>query len=60
MVHTPDYIDLYPSRFLYGLTHGMGLADCGHVAGLCAAEIISHIGARPQRPPSEFLTRKRA
>jgi sugar/nucleoside kinase (ribokinase family) len=40
--------DQFAAGFLYGLTHGKHLADCGRLAGLCAAEVISHFGARPE------------
>jgi sugar/nucleoside kinase (ribokinase family) len=40
--------DLYASGFLFGLTHGLPLADCGRLGSLAAAEVISHLGARPQ------------
>lgn len=40
--------DLFASGFLYGLTHGMDPESCARLGGLCAAEVISHIGARPQ------------
>ena len=40
--------DLYAAGFLYGLTHGLKLPDCGALGSLCAAEIISHVGARPE------------
>ncbi|HEY4645080.1 MAG TPA: adenosine kinase [Steroidobacteraceae bacterium] len=40
--------DLYASGFLYGLATGFDLARCGKLASLCAAEAISHFGARPQ------------
>ncbi|MBV9044507.1 MAG: adenosine kinase [Alphaproteobacteria bacterium] len=40
--------DQFAAGFLYGLTHGRGLAECGRLAGLCAAEVISHYGARPE------------
>jgi sugar/nucleoside kinase (ribokinase family) len=42
--------DLYAAGFLYGLTNGMDLAACGKLGGLCAAEVISHYGARPETP----------
>ncbi len=48
--------DLYASGFLYGLTQGLPLPICGEVGSLCAAEIISHIGARPERNLSELVT----
>jgi sugar/nucleoside kinase (ribokinase family) len=40
--------DQFAAGFLYGLTHGKGLADCGRIAGICAAEVIAHYGARPE------------
>ena len=33
--------------FLFGLTRGLPLPTCGTIGSLCAAEIISHVGARP-------------
>jgi sugar/nucleoside kinase (ribokinase family) len=47
--------DLYAAGFLYGLTRGLPLPICGEVASLCAAEIISHVGARPERNLAEFV-----
>ncbi len=40
--------DQFAAGFLYGLTHGMDFAKSGRLAGLCAAEVISHYGARPE------------
>ncbi len=40
--------DLYAAGFLYGLTYGKPLAQCGRLGSLAAAEVISHVGARPQ------------
>jgi sugar/nucleoside kinase (ribokinase family) len=40
--------DLYAAGFLHGLTHGLPLPRCGEIGSLCAAEIISHVGARPE------------
>ncbi len=40
--------DLYAAGFLYGLTHGADPARCAALGGLCAAEVISHFGARPE------------
>jgi sugar/nucleoside kinase (ribokinase family) len=54
VVDTTGAGDLYASGFLYGLTHGRPLEVCGRLGGLCAAEIISHIGARPERPLREL------
>jgi sugar/nucleoside kinase (ribokinase family) len=46
--------DLYASGFLYGYTRNLKLADCGRLGSLAAAEVISHIGARPERPLSSI------
>ncbi|MBT8447991.1 MAG: adenosine kinase, partial [Gammaproteobacteria bacterium] len=49
VVDTTGAGDLYAAGFLYGITNGYGLADAGHIGSACAAEIISHVGARPER-----------
>ncbi|MCP1336473.1 adenosine kinase [Futiania mangrovi] len=48
VVDTTGAGDLYAAGFLYGLTHGAGLADCGRLGSVAAAEVIQHIGARPE------------
>jgi len=48
VVDTTGAGDLYASGFLYGLTRNLPLPICGEVGSLCAAEIISHFGARPE------------
>ena len=48
LVDTTGAGDLYAAGFLYGLTHGSDLASCARLGSLCAAEIISHFGARPE------------
>ena len=48
VVDTTGAGDLYAGGFLYGLTRGLPLPTCGKVGSLCAAEIISHVGARPE------------
>jgi sugar/nucleoside kinase (ribokinase family) len=48
IVDTTGAGDQYAAGFLYGLTHGKGLADCGRLGGVAAAEVISHYGARPE------------
>jgi len=47
VVDTTGAGDLYASGFLWGLTRGFGLARCGRIASIAAAEVISHYGARP-------------
>jgi len=48
--------DQFAAGFLYGLTHGKDLADCGRIAGICAAEVISHYGARPEVPLRKLVS----
>ncbi|MDE0066352.1 MAG: adenosine kinase [Acidimicrobiaceae bacterium] len=40
--------DLYASGFLFGLATGAGLQRCAELGSIAAAEIISHVGARPR------------
>jgi sugar/nucleoside kinase (ribokinase family) len=40
--------DLYAAGFLYGRAVGCDLKTCGELASLAAAEVISHLGARPE------------
>ena len=39
--------DLYASGFIYAYTQGLDLATCGRLGSAAAAEVISHLGARP-------------
>ncbi|MEM8577917.1 MAG: adenosine kinase [Pseudomonadota bacterium] len=40
--------DQFAAGFLYGLATGASLETCGRMGNLCAAEVISHIGPRPE------------
>lgn len=40
--------DQFAAGFLFGLSTGRGLADCGRLGALAAAEVIGHFGARPE------------
>jgi sugar/nucleoside kinase (ribokinase family) len=40
--------DLYAAGFLFGFTREMPLRRCAELGGLAAAEVISHVGARPE------------
>ena len=55
VVDTTGAGDLYAAGFLYGLTSGRGLYECGRIAALAAAEAISHYGARPETPLTELV-----
>jgi sugar/nucleoside kinase (ribokinase family) len=47
--------DAYAAGFLFGLTRGMPLAACGRIGGIAAAEVISHVGARPEEPLADLV-----
>lgn len=55
VVDTTGAGDLYAAGFLHGLTHGMDPAACARLGGLAAAEVIAHVGARPERPLRELI-----
>ena len=50
VVDTTGAGDLYAAGFLFGLTSGRDLEAAGRLGSLAAAEVISHIGARPETP----------
>lgn len=54
VVDTTGAGDLYAAGFLYGLTHGADVATCGRLGAMAAAEVITHIGARPERDLREM------
>ena len=54
VVDTTGAGDLYASGFLFGLSRGMDLPTCGRLGSLAAAEVISHVGARPVTPLAEI------
>jgi adenosine kinase len=45
--------DLYAAGFLFGLSRGADLGACARLGSLAAAEVISHVGARPQTSLSQ-------
>jgi sugar/nucleoside kinase (ribokinase family) len=57
VVDTTGAGDQFAAGFLYGLTHGKGLADCGRLGALAAAEVISHYGARPETSLKELAVK---
>ena len=40
--------DLYAGGFLHGYTQGESLERCGELGALCAGQIVTQLGARPQ------------
>ena len=55
VVDTTGAGDLYAAGFLYGLTHGLTLTECGQLGSACASDIITHLGARAQKPLKRLL-----
>lgn len=55
VIDTTGAGDQFAAGFLYGFTQGMDLAECGRLGALAAAEVISHIGPRPQIKLSSLL-----
>jgi sugar/nucleoside kinase (ribokinase family) len=48
VVDTTGAGDLFAAGFLFGHVRGRGLAECLKMGAICAAEVISHYGARPE------------
>jgi sugar/nucleoside kinase (ribokinase family) len=40
--------DMFASGFLYGLALGADPVEAAELGSLCAGEIITHLGARPE------------
>jgi sugar/nucleoside kinase (ribokinase family) len=49
--------DLFAAGFLYGVTQGKSLPDCGRLGVMAAGEVISHYGARPEVSLKELATK---
>ncbi|MDP9069801.1 MAG: adenosine kinase [Actinomycetota bacterium] len=47
VVDTTGAGDLYAAGFLFGLSRGVDLERCARLGSVAAAEVISHMGARP-------------
>jgi len=54
IVDTTGAGDLFAAGFLFGLVRGAGFEAAGRLGALAAAEVIQHIGARPQTSLKEL------
>jgi sugar/nucleoside kinase (ribokinase family) len=54
IVDTTGAGDLFAAGFLFGLVRGAGHEAAGRLGALAAAEVIQHIGARPQTSLKEL------
>ncbi|KEJ94934.1 adenosine kinase [Pseudosulfitobacter pseudonitzschiae] len=50
--------DQFAAGFLYGLSTSRDLATCGRMGNACAAEVISHIGPRPEADMMEIFRKE--
>jgi len=55
VIDTTGAGDLYAAGVLAGLTQGRGLGEAGHMGAVAAAEVISHMGARPEADLREMV-----
>ncbi len=58
VVDTTGAGDLYAAGFLFGFTQGKPLADCARLGAIAAAEIISHVGPRPETKLADLVKEK--
>lgn len=53
-VDTTGAGDQYAAGFLAGLAQGKPLKDCGDMGAICAGNVITHFGARPEKLSSRI------
>jgi sugar/nucleoside kinase (ribokinase family) len=54
LVDTTGAGDLFAAGFLAGLSRGSDYVTCARLGALAAAEVIQHVGARPQKRLSDL------
>ena len=59
VVDTTGAGDLYAAGFLFGHARGFDLARRGRLASIAAAEVISHVGPRPETSLAELAKARR-
>lgn len=58
VVDTTGAGDLFAAGFLHGHVNGRPVDECLTLGALCAAEIISHYGARPEADLKQLVARR--
>lgn len=56
VVDTTGAGDLYAAGFLHGWVRGRSAELCARYGSICAGEVISHLGARPETSLADLLT----
>ena len=57
LVDTTGAGDLYAAGFLYGWTRGESPTRCGQLGSLCAGQVVTQLGPRPQVNLAELVQR---
>lgn len=60
VVDTTGAGDAYAAGFLYGFTEGKDMAECGRLGSIAAAEVISHMGPRPEADLATLVNKQAA
>jgi len=55
VVDTTGAGDLFAAGYLVGHTRGLPVDECARLGAVAAAEVISHVGARPQVPLASLV-----
>lgn len=55
VIDTTGAGDQFAAGVLFGLSRGMSLEAAGNLGALAAAEVISHMGPRPDQPYRDFV-----
>lgn len=58
VVDTTGAGDLFAAGFLFGHVRGRGLQECLRMGSICASEIISHYGARPEQDLAALIAER--
>jgi sugar/nucleoside kinase (ribokinase family) len=59
VIDTTGAGDLFAAGFLFGHVRGRALVECLKLGAICAAEVISHYGARPEADLRELVKHAR-
>ena len=58
VIDTTGAGDSYAAGFLYGLTEGKNMVECGRLGSIAAAEVISQMGPRPAVNLGDLMKQK--